>query len=157
MNCFEIQEKIIDLVIGELTPEDERLIREHIKECPICREELEFINSCLQTCTLEDDETCECYYQETYWNDFVVDMHEKISHEKPETRFPFEVIIPIAASAALVGVLAYFIFIRPSQEQTAQDNEIPSYYQYDPYDEMDKLSPEETEEFIKMINQKYNE
>jgi predicted amidophosphoribosyltransferase len=154
MNCFQVQEKIIDLVLGELTPEEEALIKEHTEHCPVCREELQLLNACLRTCMLEDKETCECRFQETYWEDFVVSIHEKISHEKMESKFPFQIVIPIAASALIAAALGYHFFLRPSPKQTAQE-QTPSYYEYDPYNEVEDLSPEETEEFIKIINQKY--
>ena len=32
MNCFDVQEKIIDLVIGEITPEEEIEIRQHTEQ-----------------------------------------------------------------------------------------------------------------------------
>lgn len=156
MNCIEIQEKIIDLVLGELTSEDEWLIHEHLESCLMCREEFQLLSECLQTCTLEETETCEWKFQETYWDEFVVSMHEKISHEKMESKFPFHIVIPIAASTLLAIALGYYIFFRPSPEQTVQE-ETPSYYEYDPYDEVEDLSPEETEELIRIINQKYGE
>ncbi len=156
MNCIEIQEKIIDMVLDELTSQDEILIREHLESCMICREEFRFLSECIQTCTLEHTETCECQFQETYWEEFVVSVHERISHEKIETKFPFRIVIPIAASALIAIGLGYIFLLRPSPEQTAQE-ESPSYYEYDPYKEMDDFSPEEAEEFIKIINQKYRE
>ncbi len=156
MICFDVQEKMIDLVLGELTLNQEARIREHVEQCPVCREELQLLSVCMQTCTCEDTETCECYFQETYWEDFVITMHEKITHEKMECGFPFRIIIPVAASVFLAATLGYFIFFRPSPEQTVQE-ETPSYYEYDPYEEMNELSPEEAEEFIKIINQKYGQ
>ncbi len=156
MTCFDVQEKMIDLVLGELTLDQEAEIRDHAKQCPVCREELQLLSVCMQTCTFEDTETCECFFQETYWENFVITMHEKITHEKMECRFPFRIVIPVAASAFLVATLGYFIFFRSSPEQTVQE-ETPSYYEYDPYEEMNDLSPEEAEEFIKIINQKYGQ
>ena len=125
MTCFDVQEKMIDLVLGELTLDQEAEIRDHAKQCPVCREELQLLSVCMQTCTLE-------------------------------CRFPFRIVIPVAASAFLVATLGYFIFFRSSPEQTVQE-ETPSYYEYDPYEEMNDLSPEEAEEFIKIINQKYGQ
>jgi hypothetical protein len=156
ITCFEIQEKIIDFVLGELTLEDEALIREHVETCPLCQEEFQFFNECIQTCIGEESETCECQFQETYWDDFVVSIHEKICHEKKESNFPYRIVIPIAASAVIAIGVGYFLFFRPSPQETVQEETAP-YYQYDPYAEMDELSPEETEEFLKMIQQKYPE
>ncbi len=156
MNCFEIQEKIIDLVLGELTYEDEVFIREHIEICPMCREELRFLSECMQTCVLSETETCECQFQETYWDNFVTSVHERISHEKRESKFPFNIVIPVAAAAIAAISVGYFFFFRPSPKETAQEESIP-YYEYDPYKEVDELSPEEAEEFIRIINQRYGE
>lgn len=154
MNCFDIQEKIIDLVIGELTPLDEELIREHVAHCSMCRQELEFLSGCLNTCCLEDTETCAVHFQDVYWSNFVSEVHERITHEKQEQKFPYHIVIPVAASALIVLILGY-IFLRPSPKETVEEE--PSYYQYDPYDEMEELSPEEKEEFIELINQRYGE
>ena len=155
MNCIEIQEKIIDMVLGELTPQDEILIREHLESCMICREEFRFMSECIQTCTLEYTETCECQFQETYWDEFVVSVHERISHEKIEPKFPFRIVIPIAASAIIAITFGYYFFIRPKPQETVQ--ETTPGYKSDVYDEIYELSPEETEDFIKLIQQKYPE
>jgi hypothetical protein len=154
MNCFDVQEKIIDMVIGELSPEEEAEIREHTAHCPMCREELHMLTTCMQTCITEESETCECRFQDTYWEDFVVTMHKKISHEKIESKYPFKIILPVAVSVLAAATIGYFLFVQPKPEETV-DSEAPSYYEYDPYDEMDELSPEETEQLIKIINQKY--
>lgn len=155
MNCIEIQEKIIDMVLGELMPQDEILIREHLESCMICREEFRFLSECIQTCTLEHTETCECQFQETYWEEFVVSIHESISHEKIETKFPFRIVIPIAASALIAITFGYYFFMRPKPQETVQET-TPGYKQ-DVYDEIYELSPEEAEDFIKLIQQKYPE
>lgn len=154
MNCFDVQDKMIDLVLGELTSSEELKIREHVEQCPMCSEELQLLSSCIKTCLSEETEACECHFQQTYWENFVVTIHKKIIDEKMECRFPFRVVIPIAASGLLAAALGYLIFFRPSSEQTVQEV-APPYYEYDPYDEMDGLSPEETEEFIRIIDQKY--
>jgi len=154
MNCLDVQEKIIDLVIGTLTDTDRARLHDHIKDCPMCRNELHLIHDCLQACTLNEQETCECHFQETYWEEFVFSVHDKIAHEKPAYTFPFRVVIPIAASALLIAAAGYFLLIRPKPEQTVQDG-TDTYYQYDPYDEIHELSPEETEEFIELINERY--
>lgn len=155
MNCIEVQEKIIDLVIGELESGEQQLIKEHLEKCPICQEEFQLINICINSWAVNNEELCEYYFQETYWDDFLVSVHDKISHEKCEKKFPFHIVIPIAASALLAAVFGYYLFFKPSPKQTA--DQTPSYYEYDPYNEMDELSPEQTEEFIKLINQHYNE
>lgn len=154
MNCFEIQEKIIDLVLGELTPVDEVQIKEHLQECPVCQQEFQLISECIKTCVIEESETCICHFQETYWEGFVTDMHDRLQHEKPETSFPFHIVLPIAASALLALTLGYYVFLRPKPQQTVPDK-TPHFYEYDPYEEIYELSPEEQEEFIEMINQKY--
>ncbi len=156
MNCFDIQEKIIDLVLGELTYEDEVLIHEHLEICTECREELQFFSECLNTCKLENAETCECQFQTTYWNEFVTSVHEQISHEKRESKFPFRIVIPAAVAAVVILSVGYFFFFRPPSREIAEEESAP-LYEYDPYQEVDELSPEEAEEFIKIINQRYNE
>ncbi len=156
MNCFDIQEKIIDLVLGELTRADEILIREHLETCTLCREEFQFFSECLHTCKLDQAETCECQFQTDYWNDFVVSVHEQISHEKRESKFPFRIVIPAAVATIAVLTIGYFFFFRPSSREVAQEETAPPY-DYDPYREVDELSPEEAKEFIRIINQHFNE
>jgi predicted amidophosphoribosyltransferase len=156
MNCFEIQEKIIDMVLGNLSPHDQMLINEHLKICSMCRDELQFLDECLKTCSLVSTESCECHFEETYWENFVVSVHDRISYEKPEAVFPFKVVLPIAASALLAAALGYFVLFRPKPQETVRHGE-RTYYEYDPYDEIPELSPEETEDFIELINQRYGE
>jgi len=153
MNCFDVQDKIIDLVLGELSPSDKTRIKDHLEECPMCRQEFQLIRECINTCILEESETCICHFTETYWTGFVTDMHDRLEHEKPETSFPFHIVLPAAASVLLAMTLGYYIFIRPKTQQTADDT--PQFYEYDPYDEIYELSPEEQQEFIEMINQIY--
>ncbi len=154
MNCFDAQERIIDLMLGELTPEDEVLLKEHIDECPMCRQEFEFLSDCFQICTDEKNESCDCHFQEPYWDEFVSTVHEKITHEKMERRFPFQIVLPIAASVLVVAAVGYYFFLRPAPKDVAQEP-VPKS-EHDPYEEVYELTPEETEEFIKMINQKYS-
>jgi hypothetical protein len=153
MNCIDIQEKIIDLLIGELSAEDRYLVQQHMESCPLCRDDFHFLSECLQICSLEESETCECQFQETYWNEFVVSVHERITHEKIEKRFPFHIIIPIAASGIFAIILSYYIFLKPKPQETVQER-LPGY-EPDTYEEVQDFSPEETEEFLKLINQKY--
>lgn len=155
MNCFDIQEKIIDLVLGELSPADEILIQEHLRECPMCNHDFQLISECLRTCSVEVTETCTCHFQETYWEGFVTNMHERLEHETPEKTFPYHIVLPIAASVLLAITLGYYAFLRPKPGQTTQDENGPGFYEYDPYEEIYELSPEEQEQFIEMINQRY--
>jgi hypothetical protein len=154
MNCFEAQDKIINLVLGELASDDEILLKEHLHSCPLCNQDLQFLNECLDVCMHNEGETCECQFQETYWNDFIVTVHEKIRHEKVAKKFPMHIVLPIAASALAAVIIGYFFFLKPAPQETVQDT-TPDYQYNDAYDEVYELSPEETEEFIKMINQRY--
>ncbi len=156
MNCLDIQERIIDIVLGEATQEEKQLILEHLEYCPVCREDYHLISACIESCTYQEEETCTCHFQSSYWDEFVVDIHQRISHEKRLRPFPWAVILPVAAGAAMAILLGYFILIRPSSQQTAQRDDL-QYYQYDPYDELNDLSPEEKEQFIKLINQQFGQ
>ena len=156
MNCLDIQERIIDIVLGEASEEEKRLILEHIENCPICREDYDLISACVETCLYQEEETCSCHFQGTYWDEFIVNIHQRISHEKPCRPFPWTVILPIAAGTAIALLFGYFVLIRPSSRQTAQRDKA-QYYQYDPYDELDDLSPEEKEQFIQLINQHFGQ
>jgi hypothetical protein len=64
-------------------------------------------------------------------------------------------VLPIAASLLFVMTLGYYVFIRPKPGQTAEDENTPGFYEYDPYEEIYELSPEEQEQFLEMINQRY--
>jgi hypothetical protein len=156
MNCFDVQEKMIDLLHNELTPEDEEAIRQHLQECVFCRQEFQFLHECLQVCSLDETETCVCQFKETYWDEFILSVHDKITHEKIEQPFPFKIVLPIAASVLAAAALSYFFIFRPKPETTAGED-APSFYEYDPYEEIHELSPEETEKFIELINQRYGE
>ena len=155
MNCFEAQEKIIDLILDELTREDEILLKDHLNRCPVCSEDFEFLSECLQLCTFEESETCKAQFHETYWDEFIVSVHERIDHERTTKKFPFHIILPIAASAIAATVIGYYFFLRPTPQVTVQET-LPGY-EYDVYEEVYELSPEEREEFIKMINERYGE
>jgi hypothetical protein len=154
MTCIEAQEKIIDLVLGELTHEEAVLLKEHLEQCPLCNQDFKLLNECLHVCAEADSETCTCQFQETYWEEFVVSVHDKISQEEIERKFPFHIVIPVAASVLVVMALGYYIFLMPKPKETVRET-APNYEEYDPYREVDELSPEQAEEFIKIINQRY--
>src|SRR4030042_2217203 len=147
MNCPDIQERIIDIVLGEAGEEEKQLIFEHLETCPVCRQDYALINACIELCTYREEETCSCHFQTAYWDEFVVNIHQQIRHEKPRKPFPFAIVLPIAAGAAMAIIIGYFVLIRPSSEQTAQRDDA-QYFQYDQYDELNDLSPEEKERFI---------
>ena len=125
MNCFEAKDRIIDLILGELTPEDEIVLKAHLEICSICTEELEFLSTCFQVCKESPGETCECQFVETYWDEFVVSVHEKISHEKMARNFPIYIVLPITLSALAGIFIGWYFFFRPSPRETAQQN--PSF------------------------------
>ncbi|OPX18561.1 hypothetical protein BXT86_00555 [candidate division WOR-3 bacterium 4484_100] len=155
MNCLEAQDKIIDLVLGEISPLEKQQLQEHLEHCPLCYEEFKFLNDCIQICIAEKAETCKCQFQETYWDEFIYTVHERVIQEKTTPRFPLRVVLPIAASALAAIGISYFLFFRPGPEQTVK--KFAPTYENDTYDEVYDLTPEEQQEFIKMINQRYGD
>ncbi len=155
MNCLEAQDKIIDLILGEISPEERQQVQEHLEHCPVCKEEFNFLYDCMQICISEKADTCVCQFQETYWDEFVYTIHKKVSQEKPGPGFPIKIILPIAASALAAIGLGYFLLFRPGPEQTVK--KVSPGYEGDTYEEVYDLTPEEQQEFIKMINQRYGE
>ena len=55
MNCFEAQDKIIDLVLNQLSNGEIMIIKQHIDECPLCHQEFQLLNECLQICCTEEE------------------------------------------------------------------------------------------------------
>ncbi len=149
MNCFEIQERIVDLIIGDIDPVEKELMIAHINECPLCAEEFQFINECIDVC-------CSCpdfEEDEVYWEEFLFSVHEKIALTKPKSPFPFHIVLPVAAGALGAFGIFYFLFLKPAPKEIAlpKPNGVDNEPVYEVYD----LTPEEQQEFIKMINQKY--
>lgn len=155
MKCLDVQENIIYMLSDELAPEDRDAVLEHLRDCPACRAEYQLLDECLQLCTPGKTDTCTCTFKETYWEEFVFSIHEKITHEKFEKRFPFRVVLPLVASAVAAFGIGYFLFIRPKPQITAQ-NGTPQY-QGGQYEEVYELTPEQREEFIRIINQRYGQ
>ncbi|MEO0156882.1 MAG: hypothetical protein ABIL07_07195 [candidate division WOR-3 bacterium] len=150
MNCFEIQERIIDLIIGDIEPEVKELMLEHINRCPSCAEDFYFIRQCIDVC-------CSCpdfEEKDEYWEEFLVSVHERVALTKPKNPFPFKIVIPAAAGALGVFGLIYLLFFRPATKEIAHP-QTPELNNKDPIYEVYELSPEEQKEFIKMVNQKY--
>ncbi len=149
MNCLDIQDRIVDLILGDIEPEEKEIILRHLCECPICAEEFDFLKECISVCACPELEKID----ESYWEEFVISVHEKIALTKPKPKFPYRVVIPIAASAIGVIGIAYFLFFKTPTKEVARP-EIPEV-QTDPFHEVYELSPEQQREFIKMVNQKY--
>lgn len=149
MNCFEIQDRIVDLIIGYISPEEKEIMLSHISQCPTCAEEYQFLSRCIDVC-------CSCQdFEENdiYWEEFLVSVHEQIAMIKPKPAFPFRIVIPVAAGAIGVLGIIYFFFFKPVQKEIAQQK--PEDLNKDPIHEVYELTPEEQQEFIKMVNQKY--
>ncbi|UCF71292.1 MAG: zf-HC2 domain-containing protein [candidate division WOR-3 bacterium] len=155
MKCIDVQENIIYLLCDEISPDDRAAVLEHIRDCPACREEYKLVDQCLQLCTPTETENCACKFQETYWEEFVFSVHEKIIHEKFEKKFPFRIVLPVVASAVVAFGIGYFLFIRPKPQVTAQERAPQS--PGGQYEEVYELTPEQQEEFIKIINQRYGQ
>lgn len=155
MKCLDVQENIISLLCDELPVEERAAVLEHIRNCPTCRAEYNLVDECLQLCTPTETEACTCQYQETYWEEFVYSVHEKILQEKFERKFPFRIVIPVVASAAIVFTVGYFFFLRPKPQITAQEN--TPRLEGGQYEEVYELTPEQQEEFIRIINQRYGQ
>jgi hypothetical protein len=155
MKCLDVQENIIYMLCDELTPEDRAAVLEHIRGCPVCRAEYQFLDECLTLCAPSETEKCTCQFQETYWDEFVFSVHEKIIHEKFERKFPFRIVIPVVASAFVAFTIGYLLFIRPKPQVTAQEG--APRLEGGQYEEVYELTPEQQEEFIKIINQRYGQ
>jgi hypothetical protein len=146
-DCPEIKDKIIDLIRHQLAEDEQEIIEEHIQSCPMCEEEFRFLNECMKAFEPED-----CLEMtEAYWEEFTVSIHDKIAHVKPRSRFPYAVVLPIAATVLAALGISYFVFIRPKPHQVAKPKVEPN----DPYQEVYELTPDEQQEFIKLINQRY--
>lgn len=153
MKCLDVQENIIYMLLNEISPEEHDAVLEHMESCPACREEYRALSEYLQLCSPSEGEACACQFQETYWDEFVFSVHEKIIHEKFERKFPFRIVIPVVASALVVFTAGYFLFVRPKPQITAQEG--PPRREGGQFEEVYELTPEQQEEFIKIINQRY--
>lgn len=153
MKCLDVRENIICLLLNEISPEAQDAVLEHMESCPACREEYRTLSECLQLCTPSEGEACAGQFQEAYWDEFVFSVHEKIVHEKFEQKFPFRIVIPVVASALVVFTAGYFLLVRPKPQITAQEG--PPTREGGQFEEVYELTPEQQEEFIKIINQRY--
>lgn len=149
MNCLDIQERFVDLIIGDIEPEEKEIMLAHINQCPLCAEEFQFLKDCIDVCgsypDFEEDEI--------YWEEFLISVHKQIALTKPKSPFPFQIVLPVAAGAIGVMGIIYFLFFKPVQKEIAQPKS--NDMNKDPVYEVYELTPEEQQEFIKMINQKY--
>jgi hypothetical protein len=147
-DCREIKDKIVDLIRHQLAEGEREMVEEHIHSCPLCEEEFHFLYECMQAFDAED-----CVEMtEAYWEEFTVSIHDKIAHVKPQPRFPYAVVLPIAATVLAALGITYFVFIRPRPQQVAKPKITPD----DSYQEVYELTPDEQQEFIKLINQRYH-
>lgn len=155
LKCLDMQDSIISMLSDELPPEDRATVLDHLRECPTCRAEYQLIHECLQLCTPAKADTCTGRFQETYWEEFVFSVHQKITHEKFERGFPFRIVLPVIASALVAFGIGYFLFVLPKPQITAQEQ--APQYQGGQYEEVYELTPEQREEFIRIINQRYGQ
>ena len=155
MKCSEVQENIIDMLCDEISPEQRTAVLDHIRGCPECRQEYQLLGECLELCSHTETETCTCQFQETYWENFVFSVHERIIHEKFEKKFPFRIVIPVVASALVAFSIGYFLFVRPKPDVTAQEG--TPRLESGQYEDVYELTPEQREEFIRIINQRYGQ
>ena len=101
MKCEEIKRKLSAFLDNELKEEDMRLIRDHLKECKMCAEELQAINSVWNFV-----EKAEGLEPSPY---FWTRLSARIAQQEKEKTFRWNFLrrlisnpIPVAAAAALV-------------------------------------------------------
>lgn len=149
MKCLDIQDRIVDLILGEIEPQEKEIILNHLAQCPFCADDFKFLSECISICSCPELKELD----ETYWEDFVISVHERIVTIKPKPLFPYRIVLPIVASAIGIFGFLYFFLFKPISQEVSQP--LPPEIQKDPFGEIYELTPEEQKEFIKMINQRY--
>lgn len=119
-DCAKTQEQLVDLLLGELTPEEARLVAAEAEACADCRREHAALAETLRAFDRASDAALP---DETFWAGYHERLREKITAEAtggggakvlmfrlPGTRFRFT---PIQAAAALliIGVVGGGLWI----------------------------------------------
>ncbi len=99
-----LHEKLIDYVCGELDPGELAEVEEHVDACPCCQAELAFLRTITDAVCTERRPVM----TETFWQSFVVEVHQKIVCCRQRVFPLWSVPVALAGLGLLLG-LAYVL------------------------------------------------
>ncbi len=117
MKCDDIKLLLADYLEGSLSPSDTALVKEHLKKCADCREELQFLKKYLKK--------IETFPSLKAPDDFLEQLHARIDDSGrgsvvKKLFYPLKIKIPLEAAALLALAVTGMIIFKPFSPEVAQ-------------------------------------
>jgi len=100
MKCKKMRFKLIEYYENTLSPEERRVIQDHLESCSNCQKELQKIGSTFEA--LKKESTFKP--EELYWTNFVPGVRSRINREK-------EISVGIFPKWKIAGAFITFLFV----------------------------------------------
>lgn len=117
MSCSKITSLLVDYQQDSLTPEEKKLVEEHLRVCVSCRAELKEIQSLFEVLEREKPEKVE----EVFWTNFVPEVRRRID-QAPSTRLTWNLIPklgPLLGFAVGILVVGIFLFSKDNNSRVS--------------------------------------
>lgn len=127
MDCVNIQEKISAYLDGIISPEENRLVKEHLKQCPKCSKFLADIKKTVAHIQNLDEVDPPPWFTLQVMNKIKAAVVEKKSIFR-KLFFPLQIKVPLqAAATVLIAIAAVYIFktIQPETSLVPAGNRVP--------------------------------
>lgn len=118
MNCAETQELMLDLLYGELSESTAKEVREHLDDCPACREEfgrLARVRAALKLHRASNEPAKKGPSTQS---------PVKALAGLGAMRRPIRILIPLSAAAAVVAAIVIFSIVGPTTTVSAADKPV---------------------------------
>lgn len=141
MNCSKITSLLVDYNEDSLTPEEKRMVEEHLRGCESCRKELKEIQSLFGVLEREKTEKVE----DSYWINFVPEIRKKLT-QAPPPGFKWNLIPqlgPLLGFAIAILVAGIFLFSKDHSSQiqsVSRSEQTQTYSLYDFESPVDQLA-----------------
>ncbi len=157
MSCSKIRSLLVDYNENSLSPEEKKLVQDHLRVCVSCREELKEIQALFEVLQREKTEKVE----ENFWTNFVPEIRRRIkSPARPRlTENLLPRLAPLLGFAVAILVVGIFLFskdygTRVPSVSTYEQTQTYSLYEYEsPVDQLADILTltEDTEEIKDLI------
>jgi hypothetical protein len=116
MDCEKYSRLITGEVLGGLTPERERGLREHVAQCARCKEEFDHARAAFAAV----DRGVEALVAGEPSPQFAARLRARIANDHAPTRLEWRLWLPVAAGAFVLAAVLVVVMIRMPQQSTRE-------------------------------------
>jgi len=138
MSCRKIRSLLVDYNENSLTPEERKLVEDHLRVCVRCREELKEIQALFEVLEREKPEKVE----ENYWTNFVPEIRRRIESPAPPRLIGnlLPQLAPLMGFAVAILVIGIFLFSKDYSTSVPTYEQTQTYSLYEIENPVDQLA-----------------